>query len=207
MQQSVATFSNSAARTAAITSPVEGQMTYLIDSDYYESFDGTNWVPLAQSSGSGLIHIKTVTFSAVSGVDVDDVFSSTYKNYRVILDYDRSAAADILLRFRSVSGTSTVANYFHNRIVYSGASGSTTMVTAANQTGILLGSDKTSVAFDLYETQDGTQTSGVGVARKVTRVYETVLYGTTETTVFTGLNLSIASGNITGSIQVFGYKD
>jgi hypothetical protein len=45
MQQSVATFSNSAARTAAITAPVEGQMTYLIDSDDYESWDGTSWVP------------------------------------------------------------------------------------------------------------------------------------------------------------------
>jgi hypothetical protein len=44
MQQSIATFSNSAARTAAITSPVEGQMTYLLDLDVYESWSGSAWV-------------------------------------------------------------------------------------------------------------------------------------------------------------------
>jgi hypothetical protein len=203
----VMNFAGTAARGSAIPSPVEGMVTYLEDINLYQNYDATNWVPLAQSSGSGLIHIKTVTFSAVSGVDVDDVFSSAYKTYRVILDYDRSAAADILLRFRSVSGTSTVANYFHNRITYSAATGTITMVTASNQTGILVGTEKTSVAFDLYEVQGSGQKSGVGIARKPTRFYETALYGTTETTAFTGLNLSIASGNITGSIQVFGYKD
>ena len=44
MQQSIATFSNEAARTAAITSPVEGQMTYLLDSDRYDSWNGSAWV-------------------------------------------------------------------------------------------------------------------------------------------------------------------
>jgi hypothetical protein len=44
MQQSVATFSNAAARTAAITSPVEGQTTYLLDVDRYESYSGSAWV-------------------------------------------------------------------------------------------------------------------------------------------------------------------
>jgi hypothetical protein len=44
MQQAVATFSNDAARTAAITSPVEGQMTYLLDVDRYDSWSGSAWV-------------------------------------------------------------------------------------------------------------------------------------------------------------------
>jgi hypothetical protein len=44
MGQVIATFSNSAARTAAITSPVEGQTTYLLDVDRYESYSGSAWV-------------------------------------------------------------------------------------------------------------------------------------------------------------------
>ena len=46
MQQSIATFSNAAARTAAITSPVEGQTTYLLDDDRYDSWSGSAWLPL-----------------------------------------------------------------------------------------------------------------------------------------------------------------
>jgi hypothetical protein len=44
MQQAVSTFSNAAARTAAITSPVEGQLTYLLDVDRYESWSGSAWI-------------------------------------------------------------------------------------------------------------------------------------------------------------------
>jgi hypothetical protein len=46
MQQSIAVFSNAAARTAAITSPVEGQMTWLEDVNRYESYNGTSWIQL-----------------------------------------------------------------------------------------------------------------------------------------------------------------
>ena len=46
MRQSVAVFSNAAARTAAITSPVEGQLTYLEDVDRYESYVSSSWVQL-----------------------------------------------------------------------------------------------------------------------------------------------------------------
>jgi hypothetical protein len=156
---------------------------------------------------AGMFWLNTTSFSAVSGVDVNNVFNEDFQNYRVILKYQPSSAADVLLRFRSVGGTSTVANYFYTRLRHSGAASTTTFETAANQTSILLGNENTSVAFDLYDIQKTGQKSGVGVARKPTRVFETVLYGTIETTVFTGLNLSIASGDITGTIQVFGYKD
>jgi hypothetical protein len=44
MNQSVIVFSNAAARTAAITSPVEGQITWLEDVDRYETYSGSAWV-------------------------------------------------------------------------------------------------------------------------------------------------------------------
>jgi hypothetical protein len=44
MNQAVITFTNSTARASAITSPLEGQITYLEDVDRYESYSGTAWV-------------------------------------------------------------------------------------------------------------------------------------------------------------------
>jgi hypothetical protein len=44
MNQSVITFSNSTARGSAITTPVEGMITYLEDTQTYESWDGAAWV-------------------------------------------------------------------------------------------------------------------------------------------------------------------
>jgi hypothetical protein len=44
MKQSIAVFSNTAARTAAITSPVQGQTTYIEADDLFEFWNGSSWV-------------------------------------------------------------------------------------------------------------------------------------------------------------------
>jgi hypothetical protein len=46
MDQSVQTFGGTAARGSAIATPVEGMVTYLEDSDDYEGYDGSAWIPL-----------------------------------------------------------------------------------------------------------------------------------------------------------------
>ena len=46
MNQAVITFTNSAARTSAITSPVEGMVTYLADTDTYQFWNGSAWTNL-----------------------------------------------------------------------------------------------------------------------------------------------------------------
>ena len=56
MNQSVMTFSNAAARTAAITSPVEGQVTYLEDSASYQYWDSSAWVGLVPQSANAIIN-------------------------------------------------------------------------------------------------------------------------------------------------------
>ena len=54
MNQAVITFTNSAARASAITSPVEGMVTYLADTDTYEFWNGSAWSALVSSTvGSG----------------------------------------------------------------------------------------------------------------------------------------------------------
>jgi hypothetical protein len=47
MNQMVQTFAGTAARGSAISTPVEGMLTYLADSDTFEYYDGTAFVPLA----------------------------------------------------------------------------------------------------------------------------------------------------------------
>jgi hypothetical protein len=71
MQQSVAVFSNAAARTAAITSPVEGQVTFLEDQNILSIYDGSSWKTSLAPTGSilqvvmGTTNTQTVTTSTV----------------------------------------------------------------------------------------------------------------------------------------------
>jgi hypothetical protein len=54
MNQSVIVFSNSTARASAITSPIEGMVTYLEDTNTYQFWNGSAWTDLVTSTvGTG----------------------------------------------------------------------------------------------------------------------------------------------------------
>jgi hypothetical protein len=79
MNQSVITFSNSTARGSAITTPVEGMITYLEDTQTYESWDGAAWVAFGGGGSAGTqnaiingaFEINQRNFTSVSGSAVN----------------------------------------------------------------------------------------------------------------------------------------
>jgi hypothetical protein len=116
MQQAVATFSNSAARTAAITSPVEGQMTYLEDVNLYHHWNGSAWV-----SPFGLTLVKSQAVGAgVGTVVVADAFSADYDAYQIFWSGGNGSVANANISF--FMGTSS-ANYY-TAGVFGGSAGS-----------------------------------------------------------------------------------
>jgi hypothetical protein len=109
--QVVMTFAGSAARSSAIGTAnfEEGMVSYLTDTDKVEAYNGTNWVQVG-SSNQGLTLINTTSFSGVTSQSVNDVFSSTYQTYRMVVSLTSIAAdSDITLRLR-VSGTDATGN-------------------------------------------------------------------------------------------------
>jgi hypothetical protein len=91
--QVVTPFATAAARTSAITSPVEGMVTYRADADVVEFYDGTSWRPMpgqyigetttttgdvTQAAAANQVLIST-TFTAVNNARYRIVFETTYK--------------------------------------------------------------------------------------------------------------------------------
>jgi hypothetical protein len=64
MRQSVMVFSNAAARTAAITSPVEGMTTYLEDSNLLQTYNSSSWVTVANAGAASFNLVNFVYFTA-----------------------------------------------------------------------------------------------------------------------------------------------
>jgi hypothetical protein len=60
MNQSVMVFSNATARSAALTSPTEGMLTWLEDSNRYESYSGTVWQQVI-TPGAWIAYTPTFT--------------------------------------------------------------------------------------------------------------------------------------------------
>jgi hypothetical protein len=80
LMQGVWTFANAAARTAAVTSPQEGNVSFLKDTNSFEIYDGASWVAYGSGditgvtagtgiSGGGTSGTVTVTNSMATAID------------------------------------------------------------------------------------------------------------------------------------------
>jgi hypothetical protein len=79
MDQSVMTFADSAARGSAITSPVEGMLTYLADSNIYEYWDGAAWVDIIPEPPAPVLQSISSSAYTVQSGDAEStlVFTNT----------------------------------------------------------------------------------------------------------------------------------
>ncbi len=100
MNQSVMVFSNSTARAAAITTPLEGMLTWLEDSNKYQNYNGSAWVDLG---GSAVLQVKstaktnTFTMSSSTFADVTDLnvtITPSSASNKVLVSFSLSGQAD-----------------------------------------------------------------------------------------------------------------
>jgi hypothetical protein len=141
MRQAVIVFSNSTARAAAITSPTEGMLTYLEDTNKYESYNGSAWVALG---GSAILQVVSVTkvdaftttstsYTDITGLSATITPSSTSSKILVLskisINPRINSLGDIqLLRGASVIGGGTavgnrvsgMSTFFTNEILGTG---------------------------------------------------------------------------------------
>jgi len=163
----------------------------------------------------GLVHIATESFSAVSTVSLNDVFTSTYDNYLLFMDCSNiSIGADMQLRFRAAGSDTTTNTYFYalsrDRTAPSAGQSfdSGNPVTQARL--IAAGSG---FRFGLQLHFINPLVSGNANFRGMVNTYDSgyiranVFGGTTQATAHDGLSLIRASGNMTGVIRVYGYQN
>jgi hypothetical protein len=162
-------------------------------------------------STSGLTLINTTSFSGVATQSVNDVFSATYDNYRVLLNITSSSASPgITLRYR-VSGTDATGNDYHSQEI-SAASTTVSGERSSPQTFI----DRVAVSI--------TTTGGIAsmdifnpFATEYTNLFSN--YAFFDATAirsragqhrlansYTGFTLISGSGTITGNVSVYGYN-
>jgi hypothetical protein len=188
----------------------EGQFAFLEDSNSTQFYDGASW----QSVGvaPGLVLITTASPSAVSSVSINDCFTSTYENYRVVISLTAiSGSTDFNMRLR-VGGSDTTSNYVSQLT----ESFTSSVQTAANPSGTddwYVGRDSDvagTTVFDIFRPQTATRTDliGFGFYLAPTGVYVAQQYFNVQTaaTQFDGFTL-IKDNNFTGTIRVYGYAN
>jgi hypothetical protein len=118
MNQSVMVFSNASARSAALTAPVEGMLTWLEDLNRYENYNGSAWVALG---GSGVLQVvsavKTDTFTAstnntwsdITGLSVSITPSSATSKVLVLSSINGAATNNGVANIQLIRGATAIA--------------------------------------------------------------------------------------------------
>jgi hypothetical protein len=182
------------------------------------------------SGGFGLVLIKpstvvngtdngkgTVSFSGVTSVSLNGVFSATYDNYKVVVSSGVSTSADrvISLRLRVGGSDDSGTGYrlLSNGINASGTGVNSTSTSATSvvlQTNAYYNDALFSATFDIINPFVATDTNFSGQS---TGGNNTVNFGLNinasfiSETSFTGFSLLNSSGNFTsGTVSVYGYN-
>ena len=161
---------------------------------------------------SGFVKLNTTSFSAVSSQSINDVFSATYDNYRIIITGSTSAGLELDMKLR-VGGADASSSYFRGSYQVSSGGGSGVMYTGNSiTTGMTIykeisASGYISIAFDVYRPFTSNGTSITGLFQTSQSLYMAYFGGSHSTaSSYTGFTLIPSSGTITGSVSVYGYN-
>jgi hypothetical protein len=160
------------------------------------------------SGGAGLNLVNATDFTTASAVAINNVFTSTYENYRVILKLNTvSTAMAVKFNFRvgGTSNTSSNYNYAAYKNTFASASliaydvgASVTYFYIGEAVGTFTGS------YDVISPQSGTKKFVNGLA-----VQSAAGYGHqgfyNDTQAFDGFEITLSSGTITGTVYTYGY--
>ena len=162
------------------------------------------------STGSGLVHLNTYDFSAASSFSISNVFSATYTHYRVMLN--AVASADVQIRFRlRVGGVDSTAASSDFQLT-TGASGTVGTVRSTGQTYNYLvrvpatGSNYAFAQMDISQPFVAVPTLYNNNSMYWTGINQLAVAGIHNvSTSYDSITFLTDTGNITGSVSIFGY--
>jgi hypothetical protein len=162
----------------------------------------------ANSGGTVTVTGGAVAYSGVSSVSLNGVFSDTYSVYRIILLGNGSTGANLQFRYRA-AGTDATGSDYYNRYLELGASYSSNGGSAALNIMSISRAVQSSVSMDI----GGVRTTG----RKTFTAFSQDSGGTTSlvaasgqfniASTYDGITFFPASGDITGTVRVYGYEN
>ena len=205
----------------SVASEVESLATYATQS-YADAQPGMKMVvptSVAVGSGSGSVATQgTVTFSGASSVSLNGCFSATYESYYIVFDITTATATSGLqMRVRVSGADNTSSNYRYNSLTVAdnvgtiGVSRSNGTNTLFDDIGRLDNGYGASGFINFFSPFTSNRTRIVGQSSGNDSVPANCLRSytgnMTVTTSYTGFTLFAASGNITGTIGVYGYRD
>jgi hypothetical protein len=212
MDQTVMVFAGTAARGSAIGTATEGMYTHLNDSDTLQYYNGSAWVN--QSTEPGLTLISTNSFTTAAAANFNNVFTSTYENYRLLIQVQSSTQSNLQFRLR-VSGADNTSSNYYNVAAHQRTNGTIITPTSGNPgsfatINILQGGTRQTGSYEIHmpNLARPTDVTFSAVSQDATGFFITtggIRHAVS--TAYDGFTIYPNTGTITGKVQLFGYRD
>ena len=195
----------------AIKTFTTGELLTASDTNTYLANSGLVAIAPTTVAGSGVtVSNATVTFSASSAVNVNGVFSATYKNYKVLINISTSSQVLLNYRLRVSGADNNTGNYSQQQMV-----ADNTTITGARTTGQTTGvvgqlvlSDFSFFECNFFQPFETTKTGLVvtGTTNVGGSFITNVGAQFGAATSFDGFSIFPVSGTITGTLSVYGFR-
>lgn len=188
----------------------EGQYAYIEASNATQYYDGAAWQTLGTTPGMTLVTAGST--SAASTLTLDNVFTSSYRNYKLFIDGVTSADdIDIPLKFRAGGATNSNANYTRQSISGAASGVARSITTGGTQFSSVLAGGTSRIVLEatFYAPQAAVNTGFLSAANSMsTTSYVYQAGGTfTAATQFDGFIMTPTSGTITVTYRLYGLAD
>jgi hypothetical protein len=163
------------------------------------------------NSAGGLALITSQSFTSSSAVQVNDVFSSTYQNYKVFITWRASGNNTMRMRFRTSGSDYTGAQYFQIGWSYSGTVNEGDATSSPIGYSDVTGTGAAEITFyrPNESGNDTAFTTHYTGPKSGAWVYGPLIAGGGLRTnrADTGFTIYPDSGNVTGTVRVYGIKN
>ena len=189
----------------------EGQFAYLEDSNTTQYYDGAAWQTVGITPG--LVCVKAETaFTSVASFTADSVFSSTYTNYRILVNYTTGSTNGTEFQLRA-GGVDTTVNYNGQELDVNNTTITGTRLLAFTGWYVALptnGSYRANLVIDLFSPNvaiaTSMQTYNYASAGAFNLPRIKITYGNqSDATQFDGFKI-LNVGNLTGNYAVYAYS-
>jgi hypothetical protein len=158
----------------------------------------------------GMVKVASQSFTSSTAVNVNNVFTSTYQNYQVVVSLNASGATNLLMRMRASGADFATGNKYFSAAYNSLWGDFNSSETNQWQVGYGELASGIGLTMELYRPQVSTNDTSITFnqvgGRSGSYVYApfTGAAGIRENRGFDGFTLYPSSGNITGTVRVYG---
>ena len=170
----------------------------------------------ASASDAGLVFINSSSFTSSSTVTLDSVFSATYNNYKIVISCTGSTSGiSVAMRLRVGGSTNSSSNYNQLQVIQATGNYYAATATQGNTSWpevalLQTGNPRASVFMELYNPFATTNTAGLTIFSKsftTSPEFQLYAWGNSVTTSYDGFALIPSTGNITGTVAVYGMRN